>query len=107
VGKTKAKEMLMLGEIMDAAEALRCGLVTRVVPKARLMEETMKIAKKLSEFSPFSVTMSKRLVDWSMDAPLGVACQFESAVFFMAGSRKAKKEGMQAFIDKRAPKFID
>jgi enoyl-CoA hydratase len=107
VGVTKAKEMLLLGGIMDAAEALRCGLVTRVVPGARLMDETMQIAGRLAGFSPFSVTMSKRLVDWSMDAPLGVACQFESAVFFMAGARKAKKEGMQAFIDKREPKFTD
>ncbi len=107
VGRTKAKEMLLLGEIMDAAEALRCGLVTRVVPGARLMDECLSIAAKLAGFSPFSVAMSKRLVDWSMDAALGVACQFESAVFSMAGMRQAKKEGMQAFIDKRAPKFTD
>ena len=107
IGRTKAKELLMQGGMMDAAEAFQFGLLNKVVPQGELMAETMKMAAALSKMSAFSLAMSKRMVDWSMDAPLGLANQMESGVFSMAGMKKDKIEGMQAFIDKRPPIFTD
>jgi enoyl-CoA hydratase len=107
VGKTKAKEMLMLGEMIDAAEAYRIGLVNTVVPQAELLTEARKWGEALSRFSAYPLAMSKHLVDWGMEIDFAKAAQLETFVFGMAGTKEDKFEGMRAFIEKRPPRFED
>ena len=105
IGKAKAMEMTLTGRMMDAAEAERSGLVARVVPVASLMDETMKIATTIASMSLPATMMAKEAVNRSFETTLAEGVLFERRVFHSLFATADQKEGMTAFVDKRAPKF--
>jgi len=107
VGKSKAMEMVLLGQarLMDAAEAERVGLVSRVVPLAELMNEAMKAAGKICELSLPVVMMAKESVNRAFETTLAEGVRFERRLFHSGFAIEDQKEGMTAFIEKRKPVF--
>jgi enoyl-CoA hydratase len=105
VGKSKAMEMCLTGRMMDAAEAERSGLVSRVVPAAELVGEAMKAAEAISELSLPIVMMAKETVNRAYETTLSEGVRFERRLFHSMFATADQKEGMAAFIDKRKPKF--
>ena len=107
VGKSKAMEMVLLGQarMMDAAEAERVGLVSRVVPLADLMKEAMKVAGKICELSLPVVMMAKESVNRAFETTLAEGVRFERRLFHSGFAIEDQKEGMAAFIEKRKPVF--
>ena len=105
VGKSKAMEMCLTGRMMDAAEAERSGLVSRVVPAADLLAEAMKVAEAISELSLPIVMMAKESVNRAYETTLAEGVRFERRLFHSMFATADQKEGMAAFIDKRKPKF--
>ncbi len=107
VGKSKAMEMVLLGQarMMDAAEAERCGLVSRVVPVAELVEEAVRTAQKIAELSLPIVMMAKESVNRAFETTLAEGVRFERRLFHSAFATEDQKEGMAAFAEKRKPAF--
>jgi enoyl-CoA hydratase/carnithine racemase len=107
VGKSKAMEMCLTGRNMDAAEAERAGLVSRVVPAADLMGEAMKAAQSIAEKSVPIVMMAKETVNVAYETTLTEGIRFERRVFHSMFATDDQKEGMAAFSEKRKPGFTD
>lgn len=107
VSKAKAMDMCLTGRMMDAAEAERAGLVSRVVPAADLLSETMKAARKIAEQSIPALMMVKEAVNRSYEAPLAEGVRCERRLFHAAFATDDQKEGMAAFTEKRKPAFKD
>ena len=105
VGKSKAMEMCLAGRFMNAEEAERSGLVSRVVPADKLMDEAMKAAEKIAGFSRPAVYMVKEAVTRAYETTLSEGIRFERRLFHSTFAMEDQKEGMQAFIDKRSPSF--
>ncbi|MBN9269155.1 MAG: enoyl-CoA hydratase, partial [Mesorhizobium sp.] len=105
VGKSKAMDMCLTGRMMDAAEAERSGLVSRVVPAAELVEEALKAAAKIAEFSLPSVMMTKEAVNRAYETTLTEGLRFERRLFHSLFALDDQKEGMAAFAEKRKPNF--
>ena len=107
VGKSKAMEMCLTGRNMDAAEAERSGLVSRVVPAAELMAEALKAAHKIAEQSVPIVMMTKETVNRAYETTLAEGIRFERRLFHAMFATEDQKEGMAAFSEKRKPAFKD
>jgi enoyl-CoA hydratase len=107
VGKAKAMDMNLTGRFMDAAEAERAGLVSRVVPAKKLMEEAMTVARKIAEKSMVSAFAVKEAINRAFEVPLGEGLLFERRLFHAQFATEDQKEGMAAFLDKREPQFRD
>ncbi|WP_292322500.1 enoyl-CoA hydratase-related protein, partial [Mesorhizobium sp.] len=107
VGKSKAMDMCLTGRMMDAAEAERCGLVSRLVPAGELVEEALKAAAKIAEFSMPSVMMAKEAVNRAYETTLAEGLRFERRLFHSLFALDDQKEGMAAFIEKRKPNFTN
>jgi len=105
VGKTKAMDMALTGRMMDAAEAERAGLVSRVVAADKLMDEAIAAAKKIAGQSPLAAMMNKELVNAAYETTLSTGVTMERRLFHSLFAFEDQKEGMAAFIDKRPPKF--
>src|SRR5213080_3316569 len=105
VGKAKAMDLILTGRMMDAAEAERAGLVARVVPAARLMEDAIKIAETIAALSEPSLIAAKEAVNRSFETSLAEGVRFERRIFHALFATKDRKEGMTAFIEKRPPRF--
>ncbi|WP_137388337.1 enoyl-CoA hydratase [Rhodoligotrophos defluvii] len=105
VGKSKAMDMVLTGRMMDAAEAERSGLVSRVVPADSLLDEAMKAAEKIAGFSLPIVMLAKEAVNRAYETTLAEGVRFERRVFQSMFATEDQKEGMTAFIDKRQPNF--
>ncbi len=105
VGKSKAMDMVLTGRMMDAAEAERAGLVSRVVSAERLMEEALAAAQKISEMAPLAVLANKEMVNAAMETSLAQGILFERRLFHSRFAIEDRKEGMTAFIEKRKPNF--
>lgn len=107
VGRAKAMDMNLTGRFMDAEEAERSGLVSRVVPCKKLMDEATSAAKKIAEKSMISVMAIKESVHRADQLPLSEAVLFERRLFHSMFATEDQKEGMAAFIEKREPQFRD
>ncbi len=105
VGKSKAMEMCLTGRTMDAAEAERAGLVSRVVPLADLVDEAIRTAEKICDLSRPSVLMAKEAVNRAYETTLAEGIRFERRMFYAAFSLEDQKEGMDAFVEKRQAQF--
>jgi enoyl-CoA hydratase len=105
VGKAKAMELILSGRMMEAAEAERAGLVSRVVPAASLMAETMKLAETIASMSLPSLMAAKEAVSRAFETPLAEGIRFERRLFHALFATEDQKEGMAAFVEKRPPKF--
>ncbi len=105
VGKSKAMDMCLTGRMMDAAEAERSGLVSRVVPMGELLEEALMAAAKIAEFSLPAVMMAKEAVNRSYETTLAEGLRFERRLFHSMFALEDQKEGMAAFTEKRSANF--
>jgi enoyl-CoA hydratase len=105
VGKSKAIEMILTGRMMDAAEAERAGLVSRIVPAASLVEEALKVAATIAGFSAPAVYAAKESVNRAYETTLAEGVRFERRIFHSLFATEDQKEGMRAFAEKRAAAF--
>ncbi len=107
VGRAKSMDMNLTGRFMDAEEAERSGLVSRVVPTKKLMDEAMSAAEKITEKSMITVMAIKEAVHRADEVPLSEGVLFERRVFHALFATEDQKEGMRAFAEKREPQFRD
>ncbi|MBU9697828.1 enoyl-CoA hydratase [Rhodobacteraceae bacterium HSP-20] len=107
VGKAKAMDMNLTGRFMDAAEAERTGLVSRVVPAKDLLAEAMKAAGKIAQKSALTAMVVKESVNRALEGSLREGILFERRMFHAVFSTEDQKEGMAAFLEKREPQFRD
>jgi enoyl-CoA hydratase len=105
VGKAKAMDLCLTARMMDAQEAERAGLVSRVVPPERLMDEALAVAAKVASYSLPSVLMIKEAVNRAYESSLSEGVLFERRLFQSAFALEDQKEGMAAFLEKRKPDF--
>ena len=105
IGKAKAMDLALTGRMMDAAEAERAGLVSRVVPLARLMDEALEAGAIICAMSQPSVMMCKEAVNKAFDSGLADGLTYERRLFHSLFATEDQKEGMDAFLNKRAPAF--
>ncbi|MBP2559761.1 enoyl-CoA hydratase [Neorhizobium galegae] len=105
VGKAKAMDMVMTGRMMDAAEAERAGLVSRIVSPERLIDEAVEAAAKIASFPRAAVLMAKEAVNRSFETTLAEGLRFERRLFHSLFATADQKEGMAAFVEKRKPRF--
>jgi enoyl-CoA hydratase len=107
IGKAKAMEMCLTGHMIDAAEAEKAGLVARVVPAATLMDDALKTAEKIADYSQIAVMMVKESVNRAYETTLSEGLKFERRLFHASFATEDQKEGMSAFVEKRKAQFKD
>jgi len=105
VGKSKAMEMCLTGRMMDAEEAERAGLVSRIVPAAELVDEALKVAARIAAMSRPVAMMAKESVNRAYESTLAEGIRFERRLFQSTFATEDQKEGMAAFAEKRKPAF--
>jgi len=105
VGKSKAMDMILTARMMDAAEAERANLVSRVFPADQLVAEALKIGEKIASLSPVSVAMAKQAVNRAFETTLVEGVRYERALFLSLFGTPDQREGMTAFVEKRKPVF--
>jgi len=105
VGKAKAMELCLTGRTIDAEEAERAGLVSRIVPSADLLDDAMRTANAIAEMSLPAAMMAKEAVDRAFETTLAEGIRFERRLFHSTFATEDQKEGMSAFVEKRTPVF--
>jgi len=105
VGKSKAMDMILTGRMMDATEAERANLVSRVFPADQLIPEALKIAERIAGMSPVAVALAKQAVNRAFETTLAEGVRHERALFLSLFGTPDQREGMAAFIEKRKPAF--
>ena len=105
VGEKKAKELVLTGDFIAADEALRLGLVNKVVPGDKLREAVDEVINKLKSKSPAILRFAKLAVNKSLETPLSVGIQSEADFFALCFGTADQKEGAKAFLEKRPPKY--
>lgn len=105
LGKAKAMDLVLTGRMMDAAEAERCGLVSRIVPADKLLEEAKAVAAKVASMSLPIALFAKESVNRSFETSLAEGLRFERRLFHAAFATEDQSEGMTAFAEKRPPQF--
>jgi enoyl-CoA hydratase len=105
VGKAKAMEMCLTGRMMDAEEAERSGLVAKVVPAERLVEEALKVAQEIASMAPLAAIATKEMVNAAFETGLAQGILFERRLFHGLFGTEDQKEGMAAFVDKRTAEW--
>jgi enoyl-CoA hydratase len=105
VGKAKAMDLILTGRLMEAQEAERSGLVSRVVATEKLLDEALAAAAAICEYSMPSVMMAKEAVNRAYESALADGVQYERRLFYSLFSTEDQKEGMRAFVERRKPSF--
>ena len=107
IGTSKAKEMILTGDMIGVEEALACGLVMKVVPKGKLLEEAEGLATRLAALPRLAMEASKRVINKGIEIDLGSGLEMEARSFGNLATSHDLKEGTQAFLEKRKPNFTD
>jgi enoyl-CoA hydratase len=105
IGKGRAKEMIFTGEMIDADQACRIGLVNRVVAKDCLMEEAKALAMQMCDKSASAISLSKEAIDNGLEMDFARAARYEADLFALSFTTADCKEGISAFLEKRPAKF--
>jgi enoyl-CoA hydratase len=105
VGKALAMDMILTGRMLTADEALRAGLIARVVAREAWLEEAKRIAHEIAGKSPISVRLATEAIDTAFEAPLSAGIEFERRAFYLARASEDAEEGLKAFVEKRRPDF--
>ena len=105
IGRGRANELLFTGDIIDAQEAARIGLVNRIVPQAQLLASCREMAERIASRGPVAVRLCKEAVNTGVEIDLARACQYEVDQFALCFASDEQKEGMRAFLEKRPAKF--
>lgn len=105
VGKSKSMDMMLTGRMMDAVEAERAGLVSRIVPTDDLLDSTLEVAASIAELSLPSVCAAKEATNRALETTLAEGLLYERRIFHSLFATEDQKEGMNAFIEKRQPQF--
>jgi enoyl-CoA hydratase len=105
VGKALAMDMILTGRMLSAREALDFGLVARVVAQEAWLDEAKRVAHEIAAKSPISVRLAKEAIGEAFEMPLGAGVEFERRSFYLARAAEDATEGLNAFIEKRLPKF--
>ena len=105
IGKVRAMEMVLTGKLIDATEALKFGLINKVVPTELCLGEALKLAQKIAVMSPVAVQLAKEAINRSFETHLDEGLHFERKNFYLLFASSDQKEGMKAFIEKRDPNF--
>jgi enoyl-CoA hydratase len=105
VGKAKAMQMILTGESVSAEEALRIGLISKVVPANSLMEEAKKMANEIASKPPISIRAAKEAILRAHDTTMEIGLEFERKLFYTLFATNDSKEGLRAFLEKRKPVF--
>jgi enoyl-CoA hydratase/carnithine racemase len=105
VGTAKAFELILTGDTIDASEALRLGIVNAVVAPEQLMAETYKLARKIADGPPVAIAISKRAIYHNEEVDLRAGLEFETFAQGLCRETEDSKEGVRAFMEKRAPVF--
>ena len=105
IGTSKAKELLFTGDTVNAAEAYRIGLVNKVVPKEKLLDEAKALAKKLASRPKAALALIKKCVDNGLDMDLSAGITMEMNCFSIAFTSEDGREGINAFVEKRKPVY--
>ncbi|MEO0465452.1 MAG: enoyl-CoA hydratase [Pseudomonadota bacterium] len=104
-GKAKAMEMCLTGRMMEAEEAERCGIASRVVPTADLLDEAKSVARKIASMPAVTAMMTKEMINAAYETPLSQGVRFERRMFHSLFATEDQSEGMEAFVEKRSPHF--
>ena len=105
IGKGRAKELIFTGEMIDAKEAWRIGLVNRVVPADRLLEEARAVAAKMLDKSASAIRIAKEAIENGLEMDFARATRYEADLFGLCFATADAREGLKAFVEKRPPKF--
>ncbi|KQS91235.1 MULTISPECIES: enoyl-CoA hydratase [unclassified Rhizobium] len=105
VGKSKAMDMILTGRMMDATEAERCGLVSRILAADKLMDETLAAARTIAGYGKLATMAAREAVDRALESGLREGILFERRIFHGLFATEDQKEGMAAFVEKRPPQF--
>jgi enoyl-CoA hydratase len=105
VGKSLAMDVILTGRFLGADEALRAGLVARVVAREAWLEEAKRVAREIASKSPVALRLAKEAIDKAFEAPLTVGLEFERRSFYLARASEDATEGLNAFVEKRKPDF--
>lgn len=105
IGSAKAKELIFTGEMIDAQEALRIGLVNKVVPIGKVMEEAKVLAQKILKNGPIAIRLVKSAINAGLNVPLEKGLAYEAETQGLAFATEDKNEGLEAFLEKRKPNF--
>ena len=105
IGKVRAMEMVLTGKFISAEEALRAGLINKIVPVEVLLEETLKLAREIAKLSPVAIKLAKESVNNAFNSTLDEGLIFERKNFYLTFASEDQKEGMAAFVEKRTAEF--
>jgi enoyl-CoA hydratase len=105
IGKALAMDVILTGRFLSANEALRAGLVARVVMREAWLDEAKEVARAIAAKSPVSVRLAKESVDAAFESPLSSGIELERRSFYLARASEDATEGLNAFVEKRRPDF--
>jgi enoyl-CoA hydratase len=105
VGKPLAMDVILTGRFLRADEALRAGLVARVVAREAWLEEAKRVGREIAAKSPVALRLAKEAVEQAFEAPLSVGIEYERRAFYLARASEDAGEGLNAFVEKRKPDF--
>ncbi len=105
VGRAKAAEMILLGQSLDAAAALACGLVNRVAPRGEARAAAERLARTMASRGPLALRYAKEAINRGLDMPLEQALRYETDLTVILQTTRDRAEGVRAFLEKRPPRF--